>query len=117
MKAPISLVLPTPVARAKQKEGKSRSKFVTVGNSRCIAASDAVRSPPLLGGTISVMRSRISSDIRCGGLKLRRPAMALTWRFIVIEPAYATAYSKDFGFSICFDAFKISMPTIFPVLS
>ena len=45
------------------------------------------------------------------------PAMALTWRFIVIEPAYATAYSKDFGFSICFDAFKISMPTIFPVLS
>jgi predicted nuclease of predicted toxin-antitoxin system len=34
-----------------------------------------------------------------------------------IESNQATAYSNDFGFSICFDAFRISIPTIFPVLS
>ena len=34
------------------------------------------------GGTISVIRSRISSDCRWGGRRLNRPAMALTWRFI-----------------------------------
>ena len=36
---------------------------------------------PFSGGAISVMRSRISSERRCGGRRLRRPAMALTWRF------------------------------------
>ena len=37
MKAPMSRVLPTPVASAKQSEGNSRSKSATVGNSLRIA--------------------------------------------------------------------------------
>ena len=40
----------------------------------------------LRGGTISVTRSRISSEWRWGGRKLRRPEMALTWRFISSSP-------------------------------
>ena len=36
MNAPISRVLPTPVARAKQTDGNSRSKSVTVGHSALI---------------------------------------------------------------------------------
>ena len=39
--APMSRVLPTPVARAKQSEGNSRSKSVTEGNSLWMAASAA----------------------------------------------------------------------------
>jgi hypothetical protein len=62
MKAPMSRVLPTPVAKAKHSDGNSRSKSVTVGNSLRIAASAAVRSTAFLGGTISVIRSRISSE-------------------------------------------------------
>ena len=41
MNAPISRVLPTPVAKAKHKDGKSRSKSVKVGNSAFSAASMA----------------------------------------------------------------------------
>ena len=78
MKAPIRLVLPTPVARAKQSDGNSRSKSVTDGNSRHTASRAAWTSTPFFGGAISVIRSRISSDRRCGGRRLNRPAMALT---------------------------------------
>ena len=46
MKAPISRVLPTPVARAKQSEGKSRSKSVRVGNKPFSVAKMALTSPP-----------------------------------------------------------------------
>jgi hypothetical protein len=78
MNAPINRVLPTPVASAKQSEGKSRSKSVTVGNSLPMASIAACRSASFFGGTISVTRSRISSDRRCGGRRLKRPAMELT---------------------------------------
>jgi hypothetical protein len=70
--------LPTPVASAKQIEAKSRSKFVTDGNSEWIASSAATGSISFRGGTISVTRSRISSDWRCGGRRLKRPAIAFT---------------------------------------
>src|SRR5574337_997771 len=99
MKAPISRVLPTPVASAKQSEGNSRSKSVTVENSLRIAASAASRSTPFLGGAISVTRSRISSERRCGARKLKRPVMALTWRFMVSVPAQATAIVDVWCFS------------------
>src|ERR1017187_6778848 len=79
----MSRVLPTPVASAKQMDGNSRSKSVTFGNSDLMIASAAAASGDLLGGTISVMRSRISSDSRCDGRKLNRPARALTCRFIL----------------------------------
>ena len=39
MNAPISRVLPTPVASAKQSDGNSRSKSVTVGNSLRMTSS------------------------------------------------------------------------------
>ena len=48
MNAPISRVLPTPVASAKQSDGNSRSKSVTDGNSLRIAASAAATSAPFL---------------------------------------------------------------------
>ena len=51
-----------------------------------MASSAAATSAPFFGGAISVTRSRISSDSRCGGRRLRRPAMALTCRFIVAAP-------------------------------
>src|SRR5712692_10111544 len=82
MNAPVKRVLPTPVARAKQSEGNSRSKSATVGNSLRVAANAASRSASFFSGTISVMRARISSERRCGGRRLRRPAIALTWRFM-----------------------------------
>src|ERR1035437_2063362 len=85
MNAPMSRVLPTPVASAKQKDGNSRSKSVTVGNSQRRISSAAAMSGPLCGGMISVMRSRISSERRCGARKLNRPAMALTLGFILLE--------------------------------
>ena len=76
MNAPINRVLPTPVASAKQSEGKSRSKSVTVGNSLLMAASALATSTFFAGGTISVIRSRISSERRCGG----RNSAVLRWR-------------------------------------
>src|SRR3989338_5260684 len=82
MKAPMRRVLPTPVASAKQTEGNSRSKSVAVGNSLRITARAFSRSTSFFGWTISVTRSRISKERRCGGRRLKRPAMALTWRFI-----------------------------------
>lgn len=39
------------------------------------------RSCARLGGTISVMRSSISIERRCGGRRLRRPSRALTCGF------------------------------------
>jgi len=45
---------------------------------RLIAASALATSTSLRGGTISVILSRISSERRCGGRRLRRPAIALT---------------------------------------
>src|SRR5262249_16911407 len=99
MNAPISRVLPTPVANAKQTEGNSRSKSVTVGNSLWMAAR-AVSTPALFPtGMISVMRSRISRERRCGGgggrcarerrcggRRLRGPAMALTCGCTCLAP-------------------------------
>src|SRR5437870_6876041 len=82
MNAFMSRVLPTPVASAKQSDGNSFSKSVTDGNSLRIVASAAATSDPFFGGTISVTRSRISSECRCGGRRLRRAAMVFTWRFI-----------------------------------
>ena len=67
MKAPISRVLPTPVASAKQSDGNSRSKSVTDGNSVRMASSAATRSAPFFGDAISVMRSQ---DLQ--GAALRR---------------------------------------------
>ena len=49
MNAPISRVLPTPVASAKQSDGNSRSKSVTVGNSLRIAARRGGHVVSLLG--------------------------------------------------------------------
>ena len=90
MNAPMSRVLPTPVASAKQSEGKSRSKSVTVGNSRRMTSRAACDVGVLSRRRRSrVTRSRISSDSRCGGRRLRRPAMALTWRFIARPPRRA----------------------------
>ena len=83
MKAPINRVLPTPVASAKQTDGNSRSKSVMVGYSPRMTSSAAANSAALFGGTISVMRSKISSEWRCGGRRLNRPPMALTWRFMI----------------------------------
>ena len=83
MKAPINRVLPTPVASAKQTDGNSRSKSVTVGNSLRIISSASAKSAAFFGEMISVMRSRISNEWRCGGRKLNRPAMALTCRFML----------------------------------
>src|SRR5688572_22386827 len=85
MNAPIKRVLPTPVARAKHNEGNSRSKSVTEGNSLAMASSALPISGSFFGGAISVMRSRISSDRRCGGRRLRRPAIALTFWFISLD--------------------------------
>src|SRR5438132_1324692 len=86
MKAPISRVLPTPVASAKQSEGKSRSKSVSVGYSVRMVASAAARSAVLGGGAISVARSSSARDSCCGGRRLRRPVMELTWRFMRLGP-------------------------------
>src|SRR5690606_6426955 len=83
MKAPMSRVFPTPVASAKQTEGKSRSKSVTDSYSLRISSKASATAVDLLGGTISVIRWRRSSDSRWGGRRLRRPEMALTWRFII----------------------------------
>ena len=73
-----------------QGEAERRKLALEVRDGRELAldgrqgGSDVRRPCP--GGTISVMRSRISSERRCGGRRLRRPAMALTWRFIVPAP-------------------------------
>ncbi len=56
MKAPMRRVLPTPVARAKQREGNSRSKSVTEGYSLRMTASWSSTDDDLPGGAISVMR-------------------------------------------------------------
>jgi hypothetical protein len=58
----MSRVLPTPVASAKQSDEKSLSKSVTVGNSLLIAVRAVFRSAFFFGGTISVIRSRISKE-------------------------------------------------------
>ena len=83
MNAPISRVLPTPVARAKQSDGNSRSKSASPGYSAFNAAIAASLSAPFFNDTSSVSRSRISSERRCGARRLRRFATVLTMRFIV----------------------------------
>jgi len=85
MKAPISRVLPTPVASAKQSDGKSRSKEVTEGNSERITASAATGSAVLLGGAISTARANLARASRCGGRRLSRPLIVLTSGFIRIS--------------------------------
>ena len=44
-----------------------------------------VVSASLPGGTISLMRWRISSEVRWGGRRLKRPEMAFTCRFIPVS--------------------------------
>ncbi len=65
MKAPISRVLPTPVASAKQSDGNSRSKSVTDGNSLRMAARAAWTSAPFFG----------RRDLRDAVQDLQRPAL------------------------------------------
>ncbi len=43
-----------------------------------IAANTAATSASFFGGTISVIRSKISSELRWGGRRLNRPVIALT---------------------------------------
>ena len=74
------------LAHPGRKRKAKRGEFpLEVRDCRKLAANGLQRSGhvvPFLGGTISVIRSRISSEWRWGGRRLRRPAMALTWRFI-----------------------------------
>ena len=62
-----------------------------IGHRRVFAANRLQRdidSRLSWAATISVMRSRISSERRCGGRRLRRPAMALTWRFMASSAGF-----------------------------
>ena len=74
----MSRVLPTPVARAKHRDGKSRSKSVNVGNSFLMATK--LVSPSVMSGMdkSSQMRARISNDWRWGWRRLRRLEILLT---------------------------------------
>ena len=71
-----------------ERKAQRRKLALEVRDRRELAANRFQRgrsvaaSAPFRGGAISVMRSSISSERRCGGRRLRRPAMALTWRFI-----------------------------------
>ena len=69
-----------------EREAERRKLALEVGDRRELAADGRQRwlrcRRPCSGGAISVMRSRISSERRWGGRRLRRPAMALTWRFM-----------------------------------
>src|ERR1035437_2675550 len=76
MNAPISRVLPTPVARAKHRDANSRSKSVTEGNALWIACNAWAASVSLLSGSNSQTLSRISSESRCGWRRLKRFAIA-----------------------------------------
>ncbi len=60
--APISRVLPTPVARAKHTDGKSRSKSVTPGYNCRTAASAAPTSVPIRGGSTPQTAASTFSD-------------------------------------------------------
>src|SRR5690606_3727695 len=70
----------TPVANAKHKDGKSRSKSSSVGNSAFnISSNDGTsclgsrrRSPVAL-----MALAKASNDSRCGARKLKRPEMLL----------------------------------------
>jgi len=59
MKARVSRVSPTPVARAKQRDGKSRSKSVTVEYSDSTARRAPATSAPFSREMMSQMRARI----------------------------------------------------------
>lgn len=73
----LSRVLPTPVARAKHREGNSRSKSVNVGNSLLIAAKFVSQSAIFGMFKNSQIRARISKDSRWGWRRMRRLAMLL----------------------------------------
>ena len=102
--APISRVLPTPVANAKQRDGKSRSKSVTVLNSDCIVFSALLMSSckepdtTLSSANNSATLARISTESRCGARRLRRFARAFTSEFIGYgsprQPPRITAWSR-----------------------
>ena len=71
-----------------QREAERRELALEVRRPSGNSALDRSRAPrrgrrPSSSGTISQTRSRISSDSRCGGRRLRRPAMALTCRFML----------------------------------
>ena len=82
--APIKRVLPTPVASAKHKDGKSRSKSVSVGNSACSAACMAASSSAeracesRKAGTDSSALCNRSKLTDCGSRRLKRPATVRT---------------------------------------
>ena len=66
MQAPINLVLPIPVASAKQNDGKSLSKLLSVGNKLCTASSSALRSGVFDRVSTSHNLANISTLSRCG---------------------------------------------------
>lgn len=83
MNAPISRVLPTPVAKAKHKDGKSRSKLSTGGKPRAwlIAwtASSAVSGGPALPKFKPLnISARISNESAWGLRRDKRWVMVLS---------------------------------------
>ena len=76
--APIRRVLPTPVARAKQRDGNSRSKLVTDGNSARIAARAASTSTSFRGGRDLRHAVQYFERLALRRRRLKRPAMAFT---------------------------------------
>ena len=64
--APISLVFPTPVARAKVKEIKSLSKSEQVGYIACTAPRAAFKFISFRRVTLFTISSRILSECVCG---------------------------------------------------
>jgi hypothetical protein len=70
-------------AGVKHHDGGCRLKFAAAGNSLRIAGSAAAASAPYFGGTISVMRFKISGERGSGWSGLNCPAVGLTRRFIL----------------------------------
>ena len=86
------------MARAKHKEGNSRSKSVNdLGNSFLIAAKLVSRSAIFGIFKSSQIRARISKDWRWGWRRLRRLAMLLTIWFIVCYPGQIVLVVRFFG--------------------
>ena len=77
----------------RQREAKGWELALKVGNCRELTVDGAER--PLEVGAFP-RRHNLSDPVenfergRCGGRRLRRPAIALTWRFITWLPRYRT---------------------------